>query len=271
MSEIGAKQTPGREMKDHPAEILRGSEAMHALSNVAALLALIRHHAEFNFSGPPINPSMKRDEVARILELYGYPPSILTQEQVASGIGEMAAGFSHRLQEASSSPAYDVMRFQAEVAADREAFEAQGYWQVDALAKEGNMVAAKVDGKTVGMLGMRKLGRMNDRQVYEHLKASVLSDYEGRGIFSQMKQKAVELNCEEAGNPLWVVHSKNPKVVGRTERFEGERITFEDYARLRGWTMPPSEMEKVKEKWALEGWQYFLVDFRKQAEAAEQH
>jgi hypothetical protein len=269
MSESGAKMAPGEELRGSPVEILSGAEAPLALKDIDALRALIRHHAGFNFAGPPINEKMGRDEVARILELYNYPPSILNEGHVATGIAEAQAGFSHRLNAASALPAYDVTRFDEAVAADRQDFEGFGLNQVEDIGKEKRMIVAKVDGKAVGMLGMRKLGLEDGRQVFEHLKASVLPDYERRGIFGQMKQKAIELNCEESPNPIWLVHSKNPKVLKNTEKYDRKQITFEDYARLRGWTMPPPAMEKIKQKWELEGWQYFLVDFQKQAKATD--
>lgn len=142
------------------------------------------------------------------------------------------------------------------------------------------MLAAEVDEKVVGMLGMRKLGPVdgsqlpdqirafvNGRQLYEHLKASVLPDYEGNGFFRQLKKKAVELNRQESKNPLWVMHSKNPKVLRESEKYERLRITFEDYRRLRAWKMSDAEAEKLKQKWDMEGWEYWIVDFLKEKEA----
>lgn len=267
MSKTLNKEGSGKNLENTPIEILSGPEAERALQDVDALIALIRHHADFNFSGPPVNQSMTQEEVARILNLYGYPPSILTQRGALSRILHFVTGFSKRLQNAVSSQIYDPRKLALEIEKGREAFEKDGLKQVNALASEknktGDMVVAKVNGKTVGMLGIRKLGLEKGRQVYDHLKASVLPEFENQGISWQMKQKAIQLNCAESHDPLWLVHSKNSKILGSTKKFERTKITFADYARLRGWQMSQQELDTIEEKWRLEGWEYWLVDFQK--------
>jgi GNAT superfamily N-acetyltransferase len=235
------------------------------MADVATVRALIRHHADFNFAPPAVDQKMSRERVAHILDLYGYPPDILTQERAGSTIAHMADRVTERVKDVVAAPVYDQARFDAVAVGHREWFEQEGLKQVDGLRKGENMLVAKVDGTFVGMLGMRKLGLLDGRRVYEHLKASVLPDFEGKGIFTKLKESAVRLNLEESENPLWLMHSKNPKVILQMQKkFEYKPIKFEDYAQLRGWDLSDSYFEKLKQQWDMEGWQYFIVDFQKQ-------
>lgn len=265
MSDIHRKSSES----ENTAEILTGRTAAAALQNTNVLRELIHHHADFNFAPAVIDQAMSRDQVAHILGLYNYPPGILTEQQVATRIEGMAEGFRDRTKEACAQPVYDVARFEAAVEGHRAWFEQNSLEQVGRLGEGGDMLVARVDGKVAGMLGMRKLpGLFEGRQLYEHLKASVLPQYEKRGIFAQLKKQAVEMNCEESGDPLWLVHSKNPIVLKKTEKYHRRKITFEDYGTLRGWNMSEPYVKQLKEQWEIEGWEYWIVDFLKAAETS---
>ena len=126
---------------------------------------------------------------------------------------------------------------------------------------DAEMLVAKVNGEVAGMLGIRRLGVVGGRRVYEHVKASVLPKYGKSGIFHQLKEKALACMFQECSNPLLLVHTKTPTVrrwvLGQKHRV----IDFEEYvARHETWNMSPDRAAALKKIFEEQGWEYFEVD-----------
>ncbi len=246
------------EQQNAQVEIVTGPEACAALST-EALQQLIRNHAKGTLTKPKLTPDMSHQQVQEALDMYGYPREIL-RNQSAWNIGSLMQGCINRMR-GVTSPVYDADAFEEIVAAHHGNQEEQNFNDVVEMSKAGNMVVAKVNGEVAGMLGIRKLGLVGGRQLYEHVKASVLPEYGGKGIFHQLKARALESIFQECPNPLLLVHTRTPTVRHWAESRKHKRISFEEYMeRHETWKLSPDRLESLKKKWEIEGWDYFEVD-----------
>lgn len=210
---------------------------------------LVHNLASANCNGLQITPDLSRDEIKKRLKLYGFPPSILTQE----------------------GPDADLLQRYNQDWQDAEEEDMREH--VVRMNNAGEMVFVEEGGKLVGMIGIRKLGPVGEggRQLYEFPRFSILSgdheEHETR-ILHKLMKKVQESISKECQNPLILVHTKRPSVRKWALRRDHRAITCEDYFKKRN--ISPDAAVELKERWEKEGWEYFEVDPLKKnrAEAA---
>ncbi len=249
------------EERQHPSvEIVTGAEAQAAL-HTDVLRSLVHNLVQTTFDGPKITEGMSHDEVEEILDRYGYPRSILRDESPSSwAIADLVRGIMKRVKRVLPSSVYDPAALEEANQAAQIHREEQIFDQVK-NTDDAQMLVAKVNGEVAGMLGIRRLGSVGGRRVYEHVKASVLPKYRKSGIFHQLKAQALEIMFQECPNPLLIVNTKTPAVrkwaVSRKHRV----IDCEEYAaRHETWNIPPDQLAALKKTWEEHGWEYFEVD-----------
>ena len=210
---------------------------------VDTVRALVHNLASANCNGLHIAPGLSRNEIEKLLDLYKFPHSILSQEP--------------------PSAEYDATKL----------WQYNRAWQCDQefgmrehvvrMHNAGEMVFVEEDGKLVGMIGIRKLGPVGEggRQLYEFPRFSILSgdndEHETR-ILRKLMKKVQESISEECNNPLILVHTKRPSVRKWAMRRKHRAITCEDYFKKR--KISPDALAELKERWGKEGWEYFEVD-----------
>lgn len=208
--------------------------------NVDTVRALVHNLASANCNGLEITPDMSRAQIEESLRLYNYPLSILYPE--------------------GSSLVYDAVLLQQCNDAWQNAQEEDMREHVVMMHQNQEMVFVEESGKLVGMLGKRKLGEINGRQLYELPRFSIVGDDEKceTRILHKLMRQMQEAISKECQNPLILVHTKRPSVRKWAMRREHSPITIDDYARLRSWPRPPDEA--LRKRWEKEGWEYFVVD-----------
>jgi hypothetical protein len=225
---------------------------------------LVHNLARANCNGLQITPDLSRKEIAKRLQLYGFPLSILHQEVSSSSrVGSMLQSSIDRIKGVCSLPLYDadLLRQHNQDWQMRE--EESMRVQTVKMHNAGEMVFVEEDGKLVGMIGIRKLGPVGEggRELYEFPRFSILSgDDEKREakILLKLMKKVQESILKECANPLILVHTKRPSVRKWALRREHRAITCEDYFSKRN--ISPSAAAELKERWEKEGWEYFEVD-----------
>ncbi len=258
VSEVNEKAT--EERKHSSVDIVTGLEAQAAL-NADVLRNLVHNLAQTTFDGPKITENMSRDEVQEILDRYGYPRSILREETLSSWtIAGLVRGIMNRVKGMLPSSVYDPDALQEAISAAQIHREERIFEQVK-NTDDAEMLVAKVNGEVAGMLGIRRLGVVGGRRVYEHVKASVLPKYRNSGIFHQLKAKALEIMLQECPDPLLIVHTKTPTVRNWAVSQKHRVIDCEEYvARHETWNIPPDQLAALKKTWEEHGWEYFEVD-----------
>ena len=210
---------------------------------VDTVRSLVHNLANANCNGLHIAPGLSRDEIEKLLDLYEFPHSILTQEP--------------------PSAEYDATKLWQYNRAWQNSQEQGMREHVVRMHSAGEMVFVEEDGKLVGMIGIRKLGPVGEggRQLYEFPRFSILSgdneEHETR-ILRKLMKKVQESISKECNNPLILVHTKRPSVRKWAMRREHLAITCEDYFKKR--KISPDALAELKERWEKEGWEYFEVD-----------
>lgn len=95
------------------------------------------------------------------------------------------------------------------------------------LLDSGQLLAANLDDRTVGIVGYRnRIQTPDGRDIYEITKASTLQEYQGRGVFSRLAKFAFERIRETYPNSPIIKVTANPAVKKSIEKMPGWKTIY---------------------------------------------